>query len=209
MPLYSRDRLKVVDWSNIDLTQESQREERRSNTVQFRMIEHIKAEGRHEILMDDDGKGEAADIVGISLDSQTLPRLITVDLYHCKYSSAPEAGARISDMYEVCGQAQRSVQWLHNKDRRTDLFAHLLKREAQRIESGRSTRFEVGAKERLIEIRDLSRTCRIALRVFIVQPGLSKADAADHQLALLGVTEKFLQETFQVPLTVYCSKDGH
>lgn len=209
VPLYSRDRLEVVDWSNIDLTQESQREERRSNTVQFRMIEHIKAEGRHEILMDDDGKGEAADIVGISLDSQTLPRLITVDLYHCKYSSAPEAGARISDMYEVCGQAQRSVQWLHNKDRRTDLFAHLLKREALRIESGRSTRFEVGAKERLIEIRDLSRTCRIALRVFIVQPGLSKADAADHQLALLGVTEKFLQETFQVPLTVYCSKDGH
>ena len=78
------------------------------------MIEHVKAEARHEILMDDDGKGEAADIVGISLDSQTLPRLITVDLYHCKYSSAPAPGSRIGDMYEVCGQAQRSVLWLHN-----------------------------------------------------------------------------------------------
>lgn len=203
--LYSRDRLEALDWSNIDLAKESQREERRPDSVQFRMIEHVKAEGRHEILMDDDGKGEAADIVGISLDSQTSPKLITVDLYHCKYSSAPEPGSRIGDMYEVCGQAQRSVLWLHNKDRRTDLFAHLLKREALRTESGRATRLEVGTIERLIQIRDLSRTCMVTIRVFIVQPGLAKAEAADHQLAVLGVTEKFLQETYQVPLHVYCS----
>jgi superfamily II DNA or RNA helicase len=203
--LYSRERLSVLDWTNIDLTKESQREERRSDSVQFRMIEHIKAGRQHEILMDDDGKGEAADIVGISLDSQTLPKLITVDMYHCKYSSAPQPGSRIGDMYEVCGQAQRSILWLHNKDRRTDLFAHLLKREALRTENGRATRFEVGTKERLIQIRDLSRTCRVTIRVYIVQPGLSKAEAADHQLAVLGVTEKFLQETYQVPLQVYCS----
>lgn len=203
--LYSRDRLEALDWTNIDLAKESQREERRPDSVQFRMIEHIKAEGQHEILMDDDGKGEAADIVGIWLDSLTSPKLIRVDLYHCKYSSAPEPGSRIGDMYEVCGQAQRSVLWLHNKDRQTDLFAHLLKREALRTESGRATRFEVGTRERLVQIRDLSRTCRVAIRVFIVQPGLSRAEAANHQLAVLGVTEKFLQETYQVPLQVYCS----
>lgn len=203
--LYSRDRLVALNWQGIDLAKESQREERRPDSVQFRMIEHIKREARHEVLMDDDGKGEAADIVGISLDSQRSPRLITVDLYHCKYSSAPEPGSRIVDMYEVCGQAQRSVLWLHNKDRRTDLFAHLLKREALRTESGRATRFEVGSWDRLIQIRDLSRTCRITIRAFIVQPGLSKAEAAEHQLAVLGVTEKFLQETYQVPLQVYCS----
>lgn len=203
--LYSRDRLMALDWNKIDLSKESQREERRPDSIQFRMIEHLKAEGCHEILMDDDGKGEAADIVGISLDSLTLPKVITVDLYHCKYSGEPEPGSRIEDMYEVCGQAQRSVLWLHNKDRRTDLFAHLLKREAVRIEGGRATRFEVGTKERLIQIRDLSRTCRVAIRAYIVQPGLSKTKAASHQLAVLGVTEKFLQETYQVPLQVYCS----
>jgi hypothetical protein len=94
---------------------------------------------------------------------------------------------------------------MHNKDRRMDLFAHLLKREALRIENGKPTRFEVGSKDRLIQIRDLSRTCKIAIRVFIVQPGLSKSEAAEHQLAVLGVTERFLQETYQVPLQVYCS----
>lgn len=203
-PLYSRERLEVLDWTGVDITKESQREERRKDSVQFRAIEHIKAEDRHEILLDDDGAGEAADIVGISIDSQTEPRLITVDLYHCKYSGGERPGARIDDMYVVCGQAQRSVMWLHNKDRRTDLFGHLLKREADRVEGGRPTRFEVGSRERLADIRDLSRICAVALNVYIVQPGLSKVGAAEHQLALLGVTERFLSETYQVPLKVYC-----
>lgn len=203
-PLYSRDRLEVLDWTGIDITRESQREERRTDSVQYRTIEHIKAENRHEIVFDDDGAGEAADIVGISLDSQTQPRLIAVDLYHCKYSGGAMPGARIDDMYVVCGQAQRSVMWLHNKERRTDLFAHLLKRDAARVEGGRPTRFEVGSKDRLAQIRDLSRICAVTLRIYIVQPGLSKTGAADHQLALLGVTDRFLSETYQTPLKVYC-----
>lgn len=202
--LFSRERLEVMDWSGIDIRKESQREERRTDSIQYRTIQLIKAENRHEILMDDDGPGEAADIVGISLDNPTIPKLITVDLFHCKYSNADTAGGRIDDMYEVCGQAQRSALWMHNKDRRSDLFAHLLKREATREEAGRSTRFEAGNRERLVQIRDLSRTCAVTLRVFIVQPGLSKTAAAAHQLALLGVTEKFLMETYQLPLRVFC-----
>ncbi|WP_353506069.1 DEAD/DEAH box helicase [Variovorax fucosicus] len=202
--LYSRDHLEVLDWTGIDITKESQREERRTDSVQYRAIQHIKAENRHEIVFDDDGAGEAADIVGISLDSETQPRIITVDLYHCKYSGGATPGARIDDMYVVCGQAQRSVMWLHNRERRTDLFAHLLKRDADRVEGGRPTRFEVGSKDRLAQIRDLSRICAVTLRVYIVQPGLSKTGAADHQLALLGVTDRFLSETYQTPLKVYC-----
>lgn len=202
--LYSRERLETLDWTGIDITKESQREERRKDSVQFRMIEHIKAEKIHEVVFDDDGAGEAADIVGISLDNQTEPRLITVDLYHCKYSGSETPGARIDDMYVVCGQAQRSIMWLHNKDRRTDLFAHLLKRDADRVESGRPTRFEVGCKARLVQFRDLSRICAVTLRVHIVQPGLSKTGASEHQLALLGVTDRFLSETYQIPFKVYC-----
>ena len=74
----------------------------------------------------------------------------------------------------------------------------------RRASQSRPTRFEVGSRERLAEIRDLSRICAVALRAYIVQPGLSKVGAAEHQLALLGVTERFLSETYQVPLKVYC-----
>ncbi|QSI33310.1 DEAD/DEAH box helicase [Variovorax sp. RKNM96] len=204
--IFSSERLEVLDWTGIDITQESQREERRQDSVQYRTIEILKQRNEYEVLLDDDGAGEAADIVGVRLDDPMLPRLISIDLFHCKYSIAPTPGARIDDMYEVCGQAQRSVMWLHNKDRRTDLFAHLLKREARRVEAGRHTRIELGSRERLVQLRDISRTCAVTLRVFIVQPGLSKAQAADHQLALLGVTEKFLSETYQVPLIIYCGQ---
>jgi len=204
-PLFSRDRLEALNWVGIDIRKESQREERRSDSVQFRAIQVLRNKHAYDVLFDDDGPGEAADIVGIQLDDPVSPRLITVDLVHCKYADAATPGARIDDMYVVCGQAQRSVMWLHNKDRRSDLFAHLLKREALREESGRATRFEVGRREDLIRLRNISRTCAVTLRVFIVQPGLSKDAAAEHQLALLGVTEMFLLETYQVPLVVYCS----
>lgn len=202
--LFPRDQLDVLDWSGIDIKKESQREERRRDSVQYRTIEVLKDRYEYEVMLDDDGAGEAADIVGITLDDPIAPKLITVDLVHCKYSGASTAGARIDDMYVVCGQAQRSVMWLHNKDRRTDLFVHLLKRESARVDEGKPSRIEVGNRDQLALIRDISRTCAVTLRVFIVQPGLSKSDAAEHQLALLGVTEKFLKETYQIPLYVLC-----
>ncbi|WP_041745451.1 DEAD/DEAH box helicase [Paraburkholderia phenoliruptrix] len=203
-PLFSRERLQVLDWSGIDIRKESQREERRTDSIQYRAIDVLKTTHSYDVLFDDDGAGEAADVVGVTLDDPVAPKLITVDLVHCKYSGGDTPGARIDDMYVVCGQAQRSVMWLHNKDRRTDLFAHLLKRESARIDEGRPSRIEVGTRDKLALIRDISRTCALTLRVFIVQPGLSKTAAAEHQLALLGVTEKFLMETYQIPLLVYC-----
>lgn len=203
-PLFPRDKLEVLDWTGIDIKKESQREERRKDSIQYRTIEILKNLYTYDLLIDDDGAGEAADIVGIAIDDPIAPKLITVDLVHCKYSGGNAAGARVDDMYVVCGQAQRSVMWLHNKDRRTDLFVHLLKRESIRLDEGRSSRIEVGSRDRLALIRDISRTCAVTLRVFIVQPGLSKTEAAEHQLALLGVTEKFLSETYQIPLRVFC-----
>lgn len=202
--LYNVDKLHVVDWSGVDITKESQREERRSDSVQFRTIERLKAIGDYMIIFDDDGAGEAADVVAIRIDNADHPKNIDVELYHCKYSMEKKAGARVDDLYVVCGQAQRSVMWLHNKGRRTDLFAHLLKREATRVESGRPTRIEFGTTEELNVLRDLSRRCNIRLYVFIVQPGLSKAMTTNRQMALLGVTERFLYETYQVPFSVLC-----
>ncbi|WP_112187134.1 DEAD/DEAH box helicase family protein [Ralstonia sp. GX3-BWBA] len=203
--LYRLDKLVACDWFGVDIRKESQGETRRTDSVQYRTIQRLKATGNYNALIDDDGAGEAADIVGIQIDDLTKPRLVTVDLFHCKYAHGDNPGGRIDDLYVVCGQAQKSVMWLHNKDRRTDLFAHLLKREGSRVERGRPTRFEAGDRRALEQIRDLSRTCAISLRIFVVQPGLSKTHATTQQLALLGVTERFLHETYQVHFEVMCS----
>jgi hypothetical protein len=156
-------------------------------------------------IFDDDGAGEAADVVAIRVTEANGKKRIDVEFYHCKYAGGAP-GARVDDLYVVCGQAQRSICWLANKDRRTDLFAHLLKREGQRLAKGKATRFDLGDRQKLGELHELSRRCEVSLSVFIVQPGLSQAAASRSQLLLLAVAERYLTETYQVPFAVICSK---
>jgi hypothetical protein len=51
----------------------------------------------------------------------------------------------------------------------------------------------------------MSRLHPMELKVFIVQPGLSKGKATRDQLELLSVTENHLMETYQLPFGVIAS----
>lgn len=158
------------------------------------------------MIIDDDGKGEAADVVTIKLvGDPAAPSRIDVEFYHCKYSHAAAPGGRIEDLYEVCGQAQKSIAWMSSHEKRTDLFTHLLCREARRQESKAASRYERGDGELLLTIREMSRLCPVSLQIHIVQPGLSRAQASREQLELLSVTETYLMETFRLPFGVIAS----
>lgn len=202
---YDREKLCVWDWTGVDLHKESQGFNCDPSSIQFRTIRELISSGQYEVIFDDDGSGEAADVVAISVKSEDKRCTIEVDFYHCKYSLG-EPGARIADLYEVCGQGQKCVSWLHSQARRTDLFLHLLRREGLRTGSGKASRIQFGTQTDLIRIREISRISEVKLRVFLVQPGVSKAVVSPSQLALLGVTEKFLYETYQVPFQVIVSK---
>jgi hypothetical protein len=54
-------------------------------------------------------------------------------------------------------------------------------------------------------IREISRLCAVSLKIFVVQPGLSKSACTPDQLELLGVTENHLMETYQLPFAVIAS----
>ena len=58
----------------------------------------------------------------------------------------------------------------------------------------------------MLRIREKSSRTVVTLKIFIVQPGLSKAAVSRAQLELLGVTENYLKETFAVPFGVIASK---
>lgn len=204
-PPFSRDRMKAWDWTDIDITRESQGEARVANTVQFHTIQRLQADASYKLIFDDDGAGEAADVVAVRVVEVRERKTIEVEFYHCKFSIQPRPGARVDDLYVVCGQAQRSVAWLASHDRRTELFVHLLKRESARTVAGRATRYERGDDATLADIRTLSRQTEVRLKVFIVQPGVSCAAASLAQLQLLAVTERYLTETYEVPLGVICS----
>jgi superfamily II DNA or RNA helicase len=204
-PPFPVERLRRFDWQEVDIRRESQGEQRANNTIQFRVIETLSQDQRYDVIFDDDGSGEAADVVAIAISEENGHGRIDVEFYHCKYSGSDAPGGRITDLYEVCGQAQRSVKWLINRGARSELFNHLLRREAGRITRQRPTRFERGDSESLRNIRERIHRYEFSLRVFVVQPGLSRGAATVDQMTLLAVTERYLKETYEVPFEVICS----
>ena len=203
---YDAAKIQAWDWTGVDIRKESQGEEKEPDSVQARVIRELGTHDYH-MIVDDDGKGEAADIVAIRLVGEmTAPSGIDVEFYHCKYSQEATPGQRINDLYEVCGQAQKSISWMSSPEKRTDLFTHLLRREARRQEAGGSSRYEIGDGELLQTIREMSRLCPVSLKICIVQPGVSKANATRDQLELLSVTENHLMETFQLSFGVIASE---
>ena len=195
---YDRELIQTLDWTGCDISKESRWKdgELRPDSVQQRFIEHLEA-GPATFIIDDDDTGESADIIAIEEEDER----IIVYLWHCKYSSGHEPGNRVADLYEVCGQAQKSVKWTWNL--RT-LIKHLIKRENQHAR-GRDTRFIRGSLSELATLRKSARRKFIDYKVGIVQPGLSKANMPVDHLAILGSTNSFVQCTTDSPLLVFAS----
>lgn len=195
---FSREEIIVYDWSSTDIKKESQGIEKSEDTIQFNVIKNIKSNG-YNLIFDDDGSGEVADIVAIKVENE----IINIDLYHCKYSKGELPGARIGDLYEVCGQAQKSINWKIKPER---LLKHLLRRENLRENRNPgASRFEVGDKNTINSLINMSRVYPVKMNVYIVQPGLSKVNATDAQLELLGVTKTWLFDMLGVKLYVVAS----
>ena len=95
---------------------------------------------------------------------------------------------------------------MSSDEKRTDLFTHLLRRDAKRRTQHQISRIEVGDSAKLRAIREMSRTLPVKLSIFAVQPGLSRAAASMEQLELISVTENYLLETYQIPFLFIASK---
>lgn len=199
--LYDRARIEAWDWTGVDLKMESQKQAKRPYSIQRRAIEKLLAASgaeRFDVVFDDDESGESADIVAIRIEQAHL----LFRLYHCKFSGAAQPGARIDDLYAVCGQAQSSVHW---RGRPEQLLEHMINREAKRISKNGVSRFERGDLKLLTQLKRRLRTLRPEFQIYIVQPGLSGAAARADHLELLSATELHLRETYSVPLVVIAS----
>ncbi len=202
---YDASKIQRWSWAGIALNKESQykaqknpsRLELRSDSIQRHVIDRLLAAGSdvdYDIVFDDDSAGEIADIVALKVAGDKL----LIHLFHCKYSKLA-SGVRVSDFYEVCGQAQKSVYW---RGAVKQLFEHLRLREIERQKKYHTSRFEKGDLQRLDELRRQSRFLIPKFHINIVQPGLDvqRVDASISDL--LGATELYLRETFDVPLTI-------
>ena len=133
---FHKDRIIKENWNNVDISVESQTKNKIKNFIQYHIISKLKENNKYQVISDDDGSGEIADIVTLRNDE----KCIYIELYHCKFSGKNTPGKRISDLYEVCGQCQKSIKWRANID---IIIDHMLHRENLAQEKNYS-RIELG-----------------------------------------------------------------
>jgi hypothetical protein len=191
--IFNPDRILTWNWKGVDLKKESQTVAKYPDSIQRRTIDVISSSAwdrMYQIIFDDDAPGEAADVIGIAASGGKL----MLDLFHCKFSGG-DAGRRVKDLYEVCGQAQRSIKWRADIDR---LLMHMVNREKYRMRKQGVSRLERGTFKMLQELRGEARALMPEARIFVVQPGLSKAKVSDDQRELLSTTDVYLHETLSI-----------
>ena len=201
IPPYPRDHLRSLDWTTagVDITVESQGSDRRKDSIQAYMARYLAEKQTFDVLIDDDRSGEAADLVGVRVDRGDLH----VTLVHCKYSSKPQAGSRLADLYEVCGQAMRGARWRDNAA--LPLLEHLDRRAADYKRRFGGSAFEIGDREALFRIRQQARLLFPRFTTIIAQPGLRIRSASEEQLRLIAGAASYVQTVTKGGFEVYGS----
>jgi hypothetical protein len=192
--VYPRDQIEAWDFSGIPLNRESMGERGDTNTIQYRSF--INLEGEYELIFNDDGHGEAADLVCFKdVDDST----VGLTLVHCKGAHQARISADIRNFYIVCGQAQKCITAKHGGIPR--LINDLKKRQALWGKRG-TTRFLKGGPKELSFFKEKARKSKIVFEVLLVQPGASLRTISDDILRLLATTELFLKKTTQAHFRV-------
>lgn len=197
---YPIDKIEAWDWSKTNIRAESQGLTKRADSVQRLVIDSLLAEEQpYEVIFDDDGSNEIADVVTLRITEG----VVQVTLYHCKFSSEDTPGARVKDLYEVCGQAQKSARW---RDRPNRMLQHILRREKLRLDRTGVSRFERGTAALVKKLKAGWQDYRYEYAVRVVQPGLSKKAIGEEGLHLLAGVETYLLDTRAIPLRVIASE---
>jgi superfamily II DNA or RNA helicase len=188
------------NWTGVNLRKESQDiNPYIQDSIQYYFINKIKND--YKIIYDDDGKGEIADIVAINYNDD----IIDIHLYHLKYSNDGRVNNNIDNFYQVCGQAQKSLKWKHREER--ELFNHLFKRKTKTLNNNSCNRLIKGTEEELEELlSEIKYSKPIKFYIHIVQPSLSKSNASNDILLLLGNVYHYLATVGNIELNVYCSE---
>ena len=198
---YEKEKILIVDWSGVDISVESQKEDKIKNSIQYHMIQQIK--NNYDLVFDDDGSGEIADIVAVkNINDEEL----VIDLYHCKFCQKINGiaipGARVGDIYEVSGQTIKSIRWVGKPEL---LFDRMIIRESNRLSQGKSSRIDKGSLDLLYKFKRMSHLVKNRYQISIVQPAISKEKITREMLSVLGAAETYLKDTTGISLQVIAS----
>lgn len=195
----SDDRFEVWTWKGVDITKESLWKDgaERKDSIQGHTAKHF-IDANFDIVFDDDASGEAADLVCIKEEDDS----VRVALVHCKFSGGSSPGERVKDVVEVSSQAVRSARWI---GKFSQLAQHLKARNEALKSGGRSNRFLKGTLSDLNRMVKLNRFRPVRPEIMIVQPGLSKAGRTSGQSTVLAAALTYLKETVGVDVAIICA----
>lgn len=194
---YSVDRLEAWDWDGIPLNKESMGIGVDTETIQYRTYEKIVE--NFDIIINDDGAGEAGDLVCFKDIRAEGSQAIVLCLVHCKNAYGGRVSGDIRNLYTVCGQAQKSITVKHEGLKK--LAVNLRRRHAKWVDKGGS-RFLKGDLKALSYFVEKSRKVPVKFEVMIVQPGISRSSLTPDMAKLLGTTELFLKRTTEAEFSV-------
>lgn len=196
-PAFSPEQIFPIDWKGTNIKKESQQAFKDPESIQYRVIQDLKQENIYDIIFDDDDAGEVADIVTIREENKH----IYFCFYHCKFSLGKTPGARIDDLYAVCGQAEKSIKWCADPKL---IIERLIKRESARNKNNGS-RIEVGSLRKLSELKNKLRLYPASFDISIVQPGVDSRKISADMLQLLSGSAAYLLETYGIKFKLICS----
>ncbi|WP_047980945.1 DEAD/DEAH box helicase [Ornithinibacillus contaminans] len=199
---FGEKQILPIDWGqlNVNIRKESQGRGKDRTSIQYAMINSVLHQDDYQIIFDDDDSGEVADIIAI----RETTEMIEFDFFHCKYSSKQTPGARTEDLYEVCGQTEKSLRWANDY---VALVERLMYRESKyKAKFGTNSRIEKGSLNDLNTIKNKLKVGKKArINMNIVQPGVKMEKISDEMNIILLACESFLRETYGSNVKLYCS----
>lgn len=185
-------------WDGVDIKKESQGLAKEKDSIQYFVIQKLLKDQNYKIIFDDDDSGEIADIVAIKESDAG----IHFEFYHCKYAHGEKAGKRVADLYEVCGQAEKSVMW---KQDMSGVLKRMKYRENKRMKEKKSSRFEKGNLKDLSIMLNKMKFVPASLDIYIVQPGVNSSALTNDMFQILCGAQAFLLDTYGIILRLICS----
>jgi superfamily II DNA or RNA helicase len=157
--------LQEWDRKNVDLSAESKKPRKGQTTIHDWTTSHLSIDSERQWIIKDDGSGEIADLVVIEAPAAPDDEW-NLTFVHCKWSKEDYVGRRLIDLYELLGQAARTVRWTNG-----GIIWHELLR---RLDERKSTQIVKGDAKLIRESFAANKASppRCSMNVICVQPGL-------------------------------------
>jgi superfamily II DNA or RNA helicase len=186
--VFDRSLIEEVDWTAAGVNPLKEKPDAAPGLSIFEWLQTRLLASSVEVVFNDDGAGEAADFISLA---RTTEGHIEASLYHCKAAAKdPIPGHRVEDLYEVTGQAVKSVRFA-NPGLLRDQLVRRYRKANWRLLKG--TRTDIEAL--------LADGATLSVTVFIVQPGVGRRLRKAHS-NLLGSANAYLVAGQVTPLKV-------